>query len=346
MTAPLAAIRRELEGQLAALPPPSAVRHFSVAGVNVEVRVHGEELAVLSLPAFDACPPTESGTPPVVLHAWDHAATSTAVPEQVTALRQPGHNPRYVDGINHLILGDGVCELITEGEQPPTALFTVESAALLPSFHRGSPLSLLLASLLGRHGRPFVHAACVGLPDAGGLLLAGRSGSGKSTTALRCLLAGWSYVGDDYVVLDPDNLAAHLLYATAKLAPIDFHDDTSVVPPGVPLCPDPLGVDKTIALLWPAYQARMPFSLPLRAVVAPRVGSGPRTSWRRASSGRGLMALAPSTLIQLPMASAARLAPLSLVARSLPAVEMELGSDPGGVVAAMAEVLHEVHSWT
>lgn len=345
MTTTLAAIRRELESQLARMAAPSAVRRFSVAGVGVEVRVYGDELAEVMLPAFDGCPTPAPGTECAVVEAWDHAATHTAVPAEVEALVRPGHHPRYVDGVNHLVVSDGICGLVTEGEDPPTALFTVQSASLLPSFHRGSPISLLLASLLGRRDRPFVHAACVGLPTLGGLLLAGKSGSGKSTTALRSLLAGWQYVGDDYVVLQPDDITAHRVYATAKLAPLDFRGDASLVPPGVPLFPDPLHRDKTIALLWPTYREQMPLSLPIRAVVAPHVGDGRRTTWRRVSAGRGLLALAPSTMIQLPTASAARLAPLSVLARSVPAVEMELGSEPAGVLGALGEILEEVGSW-
>ncbi len=344
MTTRLAALRGELEDQLGGLGRPSAVRSFSVAGVGVEVRVYGGLLADALLPAFDACPPLGGVEVPSVIHAWDHSATGTRMPAGVSALVRPGHNPRYVDGCNHLLIGEGVCALVTEGVQPTTAFFVVDDASTLPWFHRGSPLSLTLASVLGHRGRPFVHAACAGFPDRGGLLLAGRGGSGKSTTALRCLLAGWEYVGDDYVVLHPDDMSAHALYSTAKLAPLDLAADASLVPRAATLLPDPAHTDKTIANLWPAYRAQMPQSLPIRALVTPHVGSGTQTRWQRATAGRGLLALAPSTLIQLASTSAAQLPPLSRVARSVPSYDLELGSEPGGVVAALGELLEHAAS--
>lgn len=339
---PLVGIRAELQAQLASLGPPSDHRSFTVADVDLEVRVYGSELAQAMLPAFDGRTPSAPGASPMVVHIWDHQATNTSLPANIQVLLQPGQHPRYVDGTNHLFVSEGVCGLITEGDAQPTALAAVDAAASLPSLHRGSPASLLLASLTGRRGRPFVHAACVGLPQHGGLLIAGRSGSGKSTTALRCLAAGWQYVGDDYVVVRPGDATAHCLYSTAKLAPSGFADDRALVPRNSTLYPDPRHCDKTIAQLWPGCSAHMPPSLPIRAIVAPVVGTGRRTTWERAAPGRGLLALAPSTLIQLPTASSSQLGPLSRLARSVPAVTMELGSDPDGVVAALADVLNSV----
>ena len=343
MTTHLAAIRRELEFQRAALTPPDATRAFSVAGVGVEVRVHGAALADVLLPAFDACPAPEPGGDPYLIHAWDHHATGTEAPRELRALVDPGYSPRFVDGCNQLVVAEGAYGLVCEADDPPTALFTVDSAAMLPAFHRGSPLAILLASLLRRDGRAMVHSACVGQPGLGGLLLAGRSGSGKSTTALRALLAGWLYTGDDYVVADPGGLTAHTLYATAKLAQPDF-DDASLVPPGAPLFADPQRRDKTIAQLWPAFRDQMPPSLPIRAVVATRVGHDARTTWRWGSAGGGLLALAPSTVLQLHTGSASGLTHLSHIARSVPSAQLELGSDPAGVLAALHEVLQEAGS--
>ena len=66
-------------------------------------------------------------------------------------------------------------------------------------------------------GRQLVHAAAVGT-DEGALLITGRGGVGKSTTALACLEAGMQFLGDDYVVvgLDPEP-QVYRLYGSAKL---------------------------------------------------------------------------------------------------------------------------------
>ncbi|WGF89810.1 HPr kinase/phosphorylase [Marinivivus vitaminiproducens] len=52
--------------------------------------------------------------------------------------------------------------------------------------------------------RCLVHASCVAIGDHG-ILLRGRSGSGKSDLALRLIDAGASLVADDQVVLDHED---------------------------------------------------------------------------------------------------------------------------------------------
>lgn len=64
-------------------------------------------------------------------------------------------------------------------------------------------LTLCLLELLKRHGLFGVHAAGAAI-DGRAAILAGASGSGKSTTALALLLDGWSLLGDDILFLRAD----------------------------------------------------------------------------------------------------------------------------------------------
>ena len=58
--------------------------------------------------------------------------------------------------------------------------------------------------LVGRDkGYQLVHAAAVG-SEAGAVLISGKGGLGKSTTALSCLGKGLTYVGDSHVVVQLD----------------------------------------------------------------------------------------------------------------------------------------------
>src|SRR4051812_11787740 len=52
-----------------------------------------------------------------------------------------------------------------------------------------------------------LHAACVGR-EGRGVLLMGESGAGKSTVALLCLLAGFEFLSEDSVFVEPDSLLA------------------------------------------------------------------------------------------------------------------------------------------
>ena len=98
-----------------------------------------------------------------------------------------------------------------------TMVFWVIDPRLSPWYERGAPLRSALHHWAAGQGMHFVHAGAVGV-DGRGVLLAGASGSGKSTTALACLDAGLQYAGDDYVILTPEDAPrVHCLYSTAKL---------------------------------------------------------------------------------------------------------------------------------
>src|SRR5262245_19420582 len=86
-------------------------------------------------------------------------------------------------------------------------------------YEEAAPMRRLLQGWLQRRGLLALHASGVSSP-AGGALLAGRTGSGKSTTALACARAGLGYGGDDYVLVAPGPAPRlHGLYRSAKLNP-------------------------------------------------------------------------------------------------------------------------------
>jgi hypothetical protein len=71
----------------------------------------------------------------------------------------------------------------------------------VPGVEMFAALTLVSAFLLGRLGRTLVHAAAVVAPDGRAWLLAGGTFSGKSTTCVGLIRAGWDYLADDHVVL-------------------------------------------------------------------------------------------------------------------------------------------------
>jgi hypothetical protein len=61
-----------------------------------------------------------------------------------------------------------------------------------------------------------LHAAAIGLNDRI-LLLAGEGRVGKTTAALACARAGWTYAGDDYVYANTNSGKIEPLYCSARL---------------------------------------------------------------------------------------------------------------------------------
>jgi hypothetical protein len=62
-------------------------------------------------------------------------------------------------------------------------------------------LTMAAALLLGRLGRPLVHGGAVIAPGGGAWILAGGSFSGKTSTCITLIRAGWNWLSDDHVVL-------------------------------------------------------------------------------------------------------------------------------------------------
>jgi hypothetical protein len=199
-----------------------------------------------------------------------------------------------------------------------------------------APMRSLMSWHLDAVGSSFLHGAAVGHGDDA-VLLAGPSGAGKSTTALSCLMAGLTFLGDDFCAgTHPDN-RVHSLYGSAKLDPagVDGFDrlvaDVDSLPRG----------EKQKVTVWPnkTMPDQMVTSAAVRALVAPRVGSGTTSTWRPTSAARTLVALAPSSILQLPVPGASSLARMADLARNVPAWELTLGSDPAGVVDAVEAIL-------
>lgn len=65
-------------------------------------------------------------------------------------------------------------------------------------------IGIAAALLLGRLGHVLVRAAAVVPPGDGAWLLVGGARAGKSSTCATLIAAGWDYVGDDQLVLSPD----------------------------------------------------------------------------------------------------------------------------------------------
>ena len=97
------------------------------------------------------------------------------------------------------------------------AIFWIRDAADLPYWETCAPFRTLFHWWSQTFGGQIAHAAAVGR-DGEGVLLVGRGGRGKSTTAAACVDAGMEYVGDDYILLTREpRPTAHSLYNCAKI---------------------------------------------------------------------------------------------------------------------------------
>jgi hypothetical protein len=276
------------------------VEDLAIAGVRLRLSFADAAMRERILPALAHRSSSPAGTADVTFFITER---STPVPPE----GDPGTRVAYFAPSRALSVYDTARRVGT---------FSVPDATLLPFYERAAPLRTLLHWALEPYGCRLAHAAAVAT-SAGGALLAGRGGSGKSTTALGCLRNGFRYAGDDYVgvTLDGDAARAHSLFCTAKVAESGEEEKTVL------------------------YLSDVAPSFPLRAVILPRVAGGV-SRLRRASGAEALRALAPTTMFQLP-GNGEALSSMAALARTLPAWSLELGDDRENIPGLVARAIEE-----
>jgi hypothetical protein len=218
-----------------------------------------------------------------------------------------------------------------------SAVYWVDDATALPYFERGAPLRTLLSWWLSDVGYQSVHAAGVGNAD-GGVLLAGPGGSGKSTTALRCIGTGLRYLADDYCMFAVGAHQAFSMYNTAKLNGVaDLQRQPRFT--GLVENPDKPDHEKLLMFLERHFPAEMVLSFPIRAVLVPRVTHERITNVTEISPGEALVALGPTTLLQRPGSAASALRAMGELLRSVPCYELRLATDGSDAPAVIAGLL-------
>ena len=170
-----------------------------------------------------------------------------------------------------------------------------------------------------------------------GVLIGGISGSGKSTTAIACVEAGFDYAGDDYVLasLDPRQ-TAHCLYTTAKVAPGALARFPALASS---LDEDASSEEKAVLQLSRDRSDQIAASIPIVAAVLPRVrGSGP-TELRPLSDAEAVLALGPSTILQLPHRSHDALELMTELLKQIPSYRLELGKETRDAVPLLRTLI-------
>jgi hypothetical protein len=215
------------------------------------------------------------------------------------------------------------------------AVYWVKCADDLPYWSKASPLRTLFHWALERTGCQLLHAAAVG-DENGAVLITGRGGVGKSTTALSGLVHGLRYAADDYLAvrLDPVPMV-YSLFSTAKLNAQDIKKFPVLGPHVTNL--QSLHGEKAVMRLYPAFESQIMRAMPLRAVLTPRIEPVPQTRFEPADRMTLRRAAAFTTLSQLPYAGQKTQAFIESMIDRLPGYEIVLGSDPARVAGAIRE---------
>jgi hypothetical protein len=210
----------------------------------------------------------------------------------------------------------------------------------LLAYERCKPMSRLLVEWFNDRNLPVVHAGLVSRKE-NGVLLAGGSGSGKSTSALMCLQTGYDFLSEDYVAvqsLDDGSFLGHSMYSSVflekhQLAHFpEFHD----------LASDGNEDDKLAIILSHAFPQRLKRAVPIRALILCEIGVQQSAHIRPANKIEALRTLGLSSLMQIPNRGQRSLDDLASLIERMPSFWLRLGRDLTSIPHCIDRVLVEV----
>jgi hypothetical protein len=312
--------------------------YFRIGPHVLRIRFAGTRMVPFITPALEHLRTAAVHEPSLTVCVWD--SDSTGVPMgpppwsredfvfrgEIRGFNTDRIRTAYQAGIDALSLLDLEANL---------AVYWMRGNA--PAPYREKPLQTILYWWLARRGGQLLHCAGVGMPE-GGLLLAGRGGSGKSVASLACLRAGLTFLGDDYVLVraDPPPFAQSLynsVKVNADQLPKFPEFSGAVVNPGT------MDADKALifAHRWAPQCCGSGF--PIRALCIPRVTGLRDTIFRPAPAEEVVTAFCTSTLFALPGAGREVYQRVTRLVGEAPSFFLDAGTDLEGIPAAVLEFL-------
>jgi hypothetical protein len=326
------------------------IEHFYAVGPQVvRLRFAGPTLVEPLTRAIRHLSHDPVDDPDLTVNIWDSATTGVPLSPLLQALVDSLYgNPFALLTPRHEIaalsndrvaatfeLGSGVLTLFDRCRNE--VVYWVSDPPNLPYYEKGAPFRTTFNWWLSAHGMQCIHAAAVGI-EHGAVLLTGRGGSGKSTTALACITSSLKYLSDDYCAFsttgDPEVFS---LYNTGKLTDdVDLERQPHFAPWVVN--PERAGDEKYLMYLAEHVPDRIIRQAPLRAIVMPRVTGASRPRLEPVSAAAALRALAPTSMFQLPGSGGDAFFRMAWLARALPCYALECSLD----LAANTRLLEEL----
>ena len=333
--------QRSYEKFLQAKASAGEINYFySIGGTSVCLKFAGETLVQYLTPALEHHRVPEVRSPDLTLCLWDSDSTGTTMippPCKRDCFTDRGdiwgfQSSRIKTAFHWIECSVNLLDLNTN-----TGIYWVQTAKSLPYWVHASPLRTLLHWWMEKNGCQLLHAAAVGT-EHGAVLITGKGGVGKSTTALSCLQADFDYLGDDYVVtrLEPSPTVLSL-YSTAKLDAGQVANFPALSP--IVDNPEKLDSEKAVLFLQPVRERQIVREMPLKAILTPQIADQEVTTIGTVSRWEIQRAMSFTTMSQLPYVGRHTHDYISRLIAALPHYRVEVGRDLTRIPVAIANLL-------
>ncbi len=313
---------------------------YNIAGMRICLSFAGNQLISVFTPALAHLRIDEPTSIDAKICLWDSEST------EVEMLPPPCEWSDFTDrgdiwGFNSQRIKTafhwGEFSVNVMDKQSNTAVYWVETRKKIPYWVFAAPLRSIFHWLMESIDAQLLHAAAVGTEN-GAVLLTGKGGVGKSSTALRCLENGFYFLGDDYVIVKKDpKPKVYSLYCSAK---VNMEDVEKF--PFYQKYINPLRSpkqEKAVISLFPHFQDKIVKEMPLNYVFFPEIADSEKTAYDSISSLALKRAMAFTTMCQLPYSGKHTHDFINSFCDALPGYRLQLGNNPVEIAAYISSFL-------
>jgi hypothetical protein len=320
------------------------VRTFSMAGKIIRVYFYGQSVFEIFSLALNHHPLVDQ-EPELTIYAWDDTTTNET-PSAPWDEKNFENKHKSDTGFFGVYVG-GEESLNFYDSENKVGYFWTHDANQLPGWVTSAPFRTIFHWFLAESNIHLMHGAVVGLNNKS-ILLTAKSGSGKSTTALACLLSGMDYLADDYVaitqVTDSGKIKpfAHSLYHSAKITEsgLDYFPEIREKIWNTDFDTREDKREKALFFLMDYFPDQVKHTATLDALIIPKITGGV-TRLVPTSKIQALLAIAPTTLLQLPLAETKKISAFKTIIEQVPCYTLELGPDVRAIPNLMKKFLKD-----
>jgi hypothetical protein len=321
---------------------------YLFGGQRVRIRIVGRELAEHFLRPFSHLQIGKDGFPSLRLSIdlWDVKKVS------LDSQRQPlpadaGWTEKTVQSTDGRFVGQqlpNTASCLDREQNHIMAAISWHNQIFI--YERAKPLARLLLNWHNDQDLQMIHAALVARANHG-ILFIGKSGSGKSTTSLACIDAGLGFLSEDYVSLElseDGGFIGHSLYNSVFLKTDQLERFPALAPYAIRgRLPHE---EKSVIVLSQVYPERLKRAVPIRALVLPRVVDAPNLRILPVAKGQTLLALGPSSLLQIPNRGLGvrGFNKLAQLVQAVPSFRLEVGPDLSAIPRRLEDLFAEISS--
>lgn len=309
---------------------PGVAVDVAAGDLRVRVELIGEDVIATLRRGLFACEDV-SADPAATIFAFESAASGVMPPKPpwpAQSFKGPRQEiPGFTDPPQLAVYDLEHSTLAFYDEDEGAGVQWFRDGTQMAPGEGGAPLRNLLRWSMGAHGAHMLHLA-----TAGGVLIGGPGGAGKSTTSLNCAMAGLDFTSDDFsVVTLGERPTAHAVYACIKVTDAALELLPEIADFGEPAGRDWRGKHRF------DLRSRITRSQEVRAIVLPELAAQTGVP-KPLAPGEALRRLTGGSMMVMTGAMGRSLGVLRELLERLPAYTLDVGPDLERIPEVIAEL--------